>query len=484
MKLAVLFGCILAIVLAVMAQVERPAPAQSPRVVPLQTATKVAPRRFQSEGAGSCSARACHGGLEPSKTPGSSVDRNEYTTWVTRDRHARAYQVLVDDPRSSMMIKRLGWSKAAYQEDRCLVCHSTPLGARPAGTAEALDIRQEGVSCEACHGSSSGWIGEHTKAEWKADRADPARSASIRRRAQNLFGMLPTYDLADRALTCAGCHVGSPANPAAGFPIARSVDHDMIAAGHPRLTYEFSAYYDAMPHHWRASRDAGADFSARAWMTGQIASSRTAIALLQDRAKNVSPGKAPWPEFAEYDCYACHHALRDEPWRREHRRTGWPAWGTWTSDMTVKLADDAALLKPASVRSALDELHTLMSRPAPQTAAVATAAGEAVHALDGWLDRVGRTSPDARGVLSAAEIRRLIEQLDPRAHSGAVADWDHASQTYMALAPLLETQKKLAPSEVDPSLVKLLPRFYEQLRFPPGFDSPARFDPSKLGRER
>src|SRR6516162_5359543 len=43
-------------------------------------------------GAGSCSAVACHGSIVP--LAGAEVLRNEHTTWISDDRHSRAYQTL------------------------------------------------------------------------------------------------------------------------------------------------------------------------------------------------------------------------------------------------------------------------------------------------------------------------------------------------------------------------------------------------------
>jgi hypothetical protein len=43
-------------------------------------------------GPGSCSAVACHGGIQPHMT--TKVLQNEYSTWVTQDKHARAYTAL------------------------------------------------------------------------------------------------------------------------------------------------------------------------------------------------------------------------------------------------------------------------------------------------------------------------------------------------------------------------------------------------------
>ena len=45
-------------------------------------------------GPGSCSAVACHGGIQPRSV--TKVLQNEYSTWVTEDKHARAYTVLTE----------------------------------------------------------------------------------------------------------------------------------------------------------------------------------------------------------------------------------------------------------------------------------------------------------------------------------------------------------------------------------------------------
>src|SRR5437660_1732111 len=62
-------------------------------------------------GTASCSARACHGGIDPVAEP---VLRNEYTTWVTRDRHQQAFLVLFDE-RSQRIARNLG-IKNAHEE--------------------------------------------------------------------------------------------------------------------------------------------------------------------------------------------------------------------------------------------------------------------------------------------------------------------------------------------------------------------------------
>ena len=63
---------------------------------PLAAATPAAdPHReiLGPRGAGSCSATACHGGMQPAE---GKILRNEHTLWITRDKHADAYRVLTN----------------------------------------------------------------------------------------------------------------------------------------------------------------------------------------------------------------------------------------------------------------------------------------------------------------------------------------------------------------------------------------------------
>src|SRR5207302_8379860 len=140
-------------------------------------------------------------------------------------------------------------------------------------------LRQDGVGCESCHGPAERWLGAHTRYGW--DRLSPSEK-------ETRFGMRPTKALDKRVGICVDCHVGSP---------GRDVNHDLIAAGHPRLSFEFGAYLANMPHHWKGSKQTqGPDYDATAWAIGQVASGQAALALLSDRASRQT---APWPEFAE-----------------------------------------------------------------------------------------------------------------------------------------------------------------------------------------
>ena len=60
-------------------------------------------------GPGSCASPSCHGGVQVRST--TSVQQNEYSTWVVKDKHAHAFAVLTN-PVATRMAKILGVDKA------------------------------------------------------------------------------------------------------------------------------------------------------------------------------------------------------------------------------------------------------------------------------------------------------------------------------------------------------------------------------------
>ena len=85
------------------------------------------------------------------------------------------------------------------------------------------------MSCESCHGPASGWLGSHT------DKNVPYETLVEQ-------GMHPNRNLIRRSERCLECHVGGP---------NKFVDHEMIAAGHPDLTFDLSYFSFYMPQHWK-----------------------------------------------------------------------------------------------------------------------------------------------------------------------------------------------------------------------------------------
>jgi hypothetical protein len=421
------------------------------------------------QGAGSCAAIACHGSIAPvalAFQPAKPVLRNEHTTWITQDLHANAYAVLFAR-RSREMATRLNHGKLKAHEDaRCLACHTT------AGTGPtqlpANVVRADGVSCESCHGAAEHWLGPHTQAWW--NRQSPAEK-------QARYGMRPTRALADRVAICVDCHVGSP---------GRDVNHDLIAAGHPRLNFEFAAFLANMPPHW--VEDKGGSFPAQAWAVGQAATARAAADLLARRAREASASgrPSPWPEFSEYDCFACHHDLADQPWRQARagggagRAPGTPTWGTWCYPAALTLARQAGGPQRALLEEAFTSVQTEMGRFGSDPAKVSAAAQGLADALGRWLQSL----PDDARRLDPPKLKSLIATVRTNEPGGFAPGWDGAAQRYLALQPLQLSLKALEPASADPALDTELQSLFTALKFREGFDSPQGYNPGQPSGNR
>jgi len=195
-------------------------------------------------GPGGCSAVACHGGIQPRGT--TKVLQNEYSTWITSDKHAHAYTALTEPLGKQMAaVLKIG---PADKAQRCLVCHAVSVP--EAQHANEFDVA-EGVSCESCHGPASGWIGPHIQPT--AKHADMVK-----------LGLVDNKDLRVRTERCLTCHLGAP---------GLNVDHELIAAGHPDLRFELDSYTAVEPPHWVEKNANGgpADslFGVRAWAVGE-----------------------------------------------------------------------------------------------------------------------------------------------------------------------------------------------------------------------
>lgn len=363
-----------------------------------QSSTATAPPQSKFVGVAGCAAMACHGGTRPN-------ERGEYTTWIERDRHARAYEVL-SNALSQRITRNLGLKSPAQEEQTCLACHNTATREQ-GGPRFAIE---DGVSCESCHGAAERWLVPHKQASWKQIAAHEKSEK---------YGMTNTKDAAVRAQVCVECHVGSA---------GREVNHDLIAAGHPALVFELDAYSANMPPHWRETPDKTATFGARAWAVGQAVSLRQSLELLRDRAKNNR-----WPEFAEFDCYACHHELRGDSWRQQlgagDRRPGSPVWSSPQWLITQRLTASAG--KPASGADEFAALQALLARSNSRATDVAAASEMALSATSQIVQQIAHESWDT------TRLRRLLGELAAEPPAGSL-DYGSAANLTMALGAVFE----------------------------------------------
>src|SRR5579863_2599450 len=283
----------------------------------------------------------------------SGVFRNE-------DKHALAYQLLVAE---NSLGQRMAAKLKIKLEDaqQCLRCHT---GWSPHDDRKPeLELLESGVSCEACHGPSSNWDGPHRNPDF--------REKSIEEKKK--LGMNDVRDPARRAQLCYSCHIGNADE-------GRVVTHEMYAAGHPPLpSIEIETFIAAMPAHSRKFQEKG-NFKFRdeyivaskitdatpesmprtkgVLVGGIVALSRS----LELYAKNS--GTAQGPDFAMFDCTACHHELRLPTWRQTRSRLGKPGrprlpeWPSVLAEISVAQVDPKS---SSDLHDKLEKLSLAMS---------------------------------------------------------------------------------------------------------------------------
>jgi hypothetical protein len=387
--------------------------------------------KFECKGVSSCTAAACHnaGGPHGSK-------RSEYSTWFNKDPHLRAFAVL-SEKRSQIMVRNYRGSGdltlRAEEDGTCLKCHA--LAPEAAHTEEAY-LNYDGVSCENCHGRAEKWLSVHYLPGWKDKK----------NKEKLLYGMTPTKDLVYRARQCAKCHIGSAEN---------DLNHDLYAAGHPPFHYEFSAFLDKLPKHWseREDKDRYADLELRAWALGQVVSAQAALELLVGRAGKPN---SPWPEFAEYNCSACHHELQRDNRRRplNHALGGVPGTLPWNplfgGLIAISLEDRLPSQTLSELNSKLTDAKVSMQQPRPHRKRVATRASSLLQKLQTSLPSMESSS---YGQEYADRLISLVLADTGNSNHGYA---EEETQLYWGLRAAYRTKKALDPNYHDESVGRRL----------------------------
>ena len=247
-------------------------------------ATAALPNDASHLGVASCAGSTCHGRAEPD---GKVVRQDEILRWQDPSSptgaHSRAYATLTNS-RSKAIAERLGIGPATSAAS-CLGCHSDPAASR----GPKFQI-SDGVGCEACHGGSSTWIDVH-----KAGN----HTANLR------AGLTATERPAVKAAICLDCHFGSADGN-------QFVTHKMMAAGHPRISYELDLFTTLQSHHNEDgdyTTRKGKVSGVRVWAVGQAMAVERQLSLFEN-AKYGTAGA--FPEFYFFDCHSCHRQINDD----------------------------------------------------------------------------------------------------------------------------------------------------------------------------
>jgi hypothetical protein len=400
-------------------------------------------------GPGSCAATSCHGSVKP--VAGSRILQNEYSTWIIKDKHSRAYQALTGDV-GERMAKILNIGKAE-EAPKCLACHA--LATTPEQRGRNFEIT-EGVTCENCHGPAQGWLGQHTAKD----------SAEKHNLSVSKYHMVDTRNVIARTSKCLECHLGT-AN--------KFVDHEMIAAGHPDLYFELDSFSASMPRHWNiprlnASGSPAEDASwegVRDWSVGQAVQLRAAMDRVAWRARGERYDKKNvWPEYSELSCIACHHSLTDpkKSWRQEHgytgRRAGDPAWNESRYVVFRLMAKEVDAASAQDLDQKLAAVSSEMSKLNPDRGAAAANAGAAAPVAEHFADRLSGLTYE-RGM-----VLRMMQSICDNAEAISLADERAAEQATMALDSLYIAYSKEAKpgnaAEVRASINALFAQFENQ----------------------
>ena len=294
---------------------------------------------------------------------------DELKTWAAADKHSQAFTALKNE-RSKRMGQLLGVAEI-HRDKRCLACHTGfPLAAMgndpnliDAALVNDLKVAQ-GVSCEGCHapagdakagGGTKGWYVPHAQKEaWRflsaKDKLDK-------------FGFVNIRSPMTRTRLCLSCHLGNVAE-------GKIVTHEMYAAGHPPLPgFELETFAHQMPKHWRdfhkksdsvrdefLKRNADDVYGRESYKPENLHETRAALVaalvafsenlkLVSSLADDKLPTpvlKPDWPELSQFECFACHHDLKDKSWRQRRLVRGTPgrpmlrSWPTVLAKLALK----------------------------------------------------------------------------------------------------------------------------------------------------
>ena len=365
--------------------------------------------RDKTLGVVNCASSLCHGSI--AGWSGSPVLQNEYVVWSRLDKHARAYALLLND-KSRRIAANLALPQPAHQSKICLDCHAhNPVTAAPAHTVA------DGIACEGCHGPSERWIASHTEP-----------GATHRSNITN--GLYPSDQPLARAKLCLSCHFGSS---------DKYVTHRIMAAGHPRMSFEMETFTSLQPAHFKVDADyiqrKGHFDGVKVWAIGQAVAVATQIDILQDPKRGRD---GVFPELTLFDCHACHHPMADTRWKPVG------SFGKSISPGLVRLNDSGMLMLRLILRQidpALGERFTIAVAQLNQAMAGTGDLAQRAQAVKGLADDAARRIAGAG--LSNDNLRAMALALVDDGLAGAYTDYAGAEQAAMALGSVVNTLHKV-----------------------------------------
>lgn len=354
-------------------------------------------------GVASCGGTTCHG---RQFADGKVVRQDEILRWqepsTPGGAHSRAFAVL-SEPRSKQIAARLGIGPATAAP-MCLGCHTDP------GARGAVQVR-DGVGCEACHGGATPWLASHY-AVGGAKR-----------------GMVPLHKPAVKAAVCLDCHFGSADG-------GQFVTHRIMAAGHPRISYELDLFSSLQQHH-----NEDADYAARkgrtnnvrVWAVGQAMALERALSLYANPAIGT---EGAFPEFYFFDCHSCHRPIQDserfEPTALDNPGRGTPPGAVPFNDENMIMLAAAVRVAAPKMAARFDADVRTFHQANGEGRAAALAAGAKLHTT-----AVALSTMFSSVNFDRAQTMAIIDTIAGQAISPRFTDYTGSAQSVMAVDTLL-----------------------------------------------
>ena len=362
-------------------------------------------------GVASCGGTTCHG---RSEGDGAVVRQDELMIWQdpanAAGAHSRAYAVL-QDPRSQVIARRLGIGEAT-RAPMCLGCHATPASAQR-GTRFLVS---DGVGCESCHGAASGWISSHY-----AVGGTHANNVSR--------GLVPLENPRVRAGICLDCHFGSADE-------GQFVTHRIMAAGHPRISFELDLFTTLQAHHqvdddYRQRK--GLVGGVQTWAIGQAMALERSLTLFGSASRGT---EGIFPEFYFFDCHSCHRRISDAPDYRPSAvaNPGRPipsGMPPYNDENMIMLSAAARVVAPSLAgrfEAASRAFHQALARDRGAAIAAAGQLRESARAL---------ANAFASTPMTSAQTFAIIDSITSEAISPRFTDYAGSVQAVMATDTLL-----------------------------------------------
>ncbi len=359
-------------------------------------------------GVASCAGSTCHG---RSEADGKIVRQDELKRWQEPSSptgaHSRAFATL-KNARSQQIANRLGIGNAASAQ-MCLGCHFDNVSSRgPQFQAN------DGIGCEACHGGAASWIEVHKLGKHQASLA---------------AGLRPLENPKAKAAICLDCHFGSADG-------GQFVNHRIMAAGHPRISFELDLFSTLQMHH-----NEDADYIARkgrsngvqTWAVGQ------AMALDRSLALFSNPGlgtEGVFPEFYFLDCHSCHRRITDSEQinRTAIENPGRPipvGMPPYNDENMIMLSAAARVAAPGLAKKFDADSRAFHAAMAQDRASAVRAASQLRATTQALANQFNAAS------FSRAETFSMIEMISSEAISPRFTDYEGSVQAVMAIDTLL-----------------------------------------------